>query len=122
MATTQEIVKTYLAACNEHDEAARRRLLEQSWANNATYTASTVHVEGRDALVKHIGGFFQRYPGGRFVLASGVDEHHGMLRFAWKLLRADGSTQLEGIDFGELASDGRLRRLVVFLGPLPSTD
>jgi hypothetical protein len=47
-----------------------------------------------------------------------VDLHHGRLRFAWKLTDASGRTVVEGIDFCELASDGRLRRIVGFFGPL----
>jgi hypothetical protein len=47
-----------------------------------------------------------------------VDLHHGRLRFAWKLTDASGRTVVEGIDFCELAPDGRLRRIVGFFGPL----
>ena len=51
--------------------------------------------------------------------SSGVDEHHGRLRFTWRMEGADGSTIIEGIDFGELADDGRLQRSVGFFGPRP---
>jgi hypothetical protein len=34
------------------------------------------------------------------------------------MLLADGKALLEGIDFGELSADGKLRRIVGFFGPL----
>jgi hypothetical protein len=33
-----------------------------------------------------------------------------------------GATVLEGIDVAELDGDGRLHRIVMFFGPLPSRD
>ena len=70
----------------------------------------------REALVAHIG----RFHGARVVATSGVDAYDGHLRFAWRMLDADGVVTLEGIDFGELAPDGRLKRIVGFFGPLPA--
>ena len=54
--------------------------------------------------------------------ASHADVHHGMLRFAWKFVVADGKVQTEGVDFVEIATDGRLKKVVGFFGspkPLP---
>lgn len=45
--TTQEIAEAYGAACNEPDEAKRRALLENSWADDGVYTDPQSHVEGR---------------------------------------------------------------------------
>ena len=36
----------------------------------------------------------------------------------WRMVLADGKVFLEGIDFGELNSDGKLHRIVGFFGPL----
>ena len=59
-------------------------------------------IEGREALAVQIGGFH----GARVVATSGIDAYDGRLRFAGRLLDADGVVTLEGIDFGELAPDG----------------
>ena len=49
--------------------------------------------------------------------------HHDKLRFTWRMVLANGKVFLEGTDFGELSSDGKLRRVVGFLGPLaPRAD
>ncbi len=118
--STQEIVETYASAWNEPDESKRRTLLEKAWADDGVYTDPQSHVEGREALIQLIAGFHQQAPGARILPASGVDEHHGRLRFGWKMAGADGSTVIEGIDVGELAPDGRIQRIVGFFGPLPA--
>jgi hypothetical protein len=117
--SVDEIVSAYGAAWLEPDEEQRRQLLARAWAEDGMYTDPLRHVESRDALSQTIAAFQQRRPGERIVLTSGVDHHHGMVRFAWKWYGADDSMILEGVDFGELASDGRLRRIVGFFGPMP---
>jgi hypothetical protein len=119
MTITEEIVLAYVAAWSETDEGKRRALLEKSWAENGTYTDPTVEVVGRDALVQHIEGIHQRFVDCRILLTSRVDEHHGRLRFTWAMVNPEGSRVSEGIDFGEIGSDGRLIRITGFFG-LPS--
>ena len=119
--SAQEIAETYGAAWNETDEARRRALLEKAWADDGHYTDPQSDAKGRDELVALIGGFQQMMPGSRLASTSAVDEHHGHLRFTWKIAGADGKTVMEGIDFGELADDGRLKRIVGFFGPPPAS-
>jgi hypothetical protein len=113
-----EVVQLYGAAWHEHDERARRALLERCWARDGVYSDPTVLVEGREALVAHMGEFQQRRSGHRLELRTGIDEHHGWLRFGWRLLGADGEVALDGLDLAELDVDGRLRRIVGFFDPL----
>jgi hypothetical protein len=48
-----------------------------------------------------------------------VDVHHGIARFAWHVVQADGTCLPEGLDIAELSPDGtRIRRIVGFFGPL----
>ncbi len=70
-------------------------------------------------MLASIESFHQRLPGATFKLASGVDEHHGMLRFRWTMFGADGRPQVEGFDIGELDPAGRLKRITGFFGPFP---
>ncbi len=116
---SKETVEAYLAAWNETDEGKQRRLIDKCWADSGTYTDPMADIAGREALVGLISQFHQQMPGGTIALASGLDEHHGHLRFAWKLVLADGSTRLEGIDVGQLAPDGRLQSIVGFWGAPP---
>jgi hypothetical protein len=113
-----QAITTYGAAWNEPDAARRAELLEEAWATDGAYLDPTGHAEGRDALVAHIGGFQEMMPGHTIDMTSGVDEHDGVFRFAWVMRNADGDV-LEGMDYGELADDGRISRIVGFFGPIP---
>jgi hypothetical protein len=114
-------VQSYVDAWNEPDETNRRRLLERSWAEAGTYTDPSVHVEGREALVHHAGTFGSRWPGARIVVTGGIAQHHEMLLFTWRVAGPDGATLREGVDFAEMAEDGRLRRVVGFFDSLPKS-
>jgi hypothetical protein len=119
-AAMDEMVRMYCEAWGEPDVAKRRQLLERIWAEDGTYTDPVSHVAGREALVTRISAHLQKYPGSRIVPSTHVDVHHGRLRFAWQFVLADGKVQVEGIDYGELTSDGRIGKIVGFFGSLKS--
>ncbi|HET8912222.1 MAG TPA: hypothetical protein VFN23_12200 [Ktedonobacteraceae bacterium] len=114
------IVLTYMSAWSETDDGERRALLEKCWNENGMYTDPTGDFIGREALCQHIGAFLRRYTGHHFLLASGVNQHHGWLRFGWVLIRPDGSKLMEGCDFGAVDANGRLQSIRGFFGPLPA--
>lgn len=119
MATYEETLPAYIAAWSEVDEGKRRALLEKSWQESGIYTDPLGQASGREALIRHIGRFLRRYPGHGVLLTSGVNEHHGQLRFTWAIVGPDGKRAIEGIDFGEVGEDGRLLRITGFFGELP---
>lgn len=114
---TKEVVDAYIAAWNEKDETKRKQLIEQCWAQDATYTDPIADVKGRDGLAAAIAGFHAQMPDARIELTSKVDEHHGRIRFGWKLV--NGPQPMEGIDIGQVAADGRLASIVGFWGANP---
>ena len=61
-------------------------------------------------------------PGHTIDLVTAVDEHDGHLRFGWAMHGPDGSVVVEGMDYGRLAEDGRLRQIVGFFGPFPALE
>ena len=67
-------------------------------------------------MVAHIAGFQATYPGHTIDPASGVDDNGDGLRFGWVMRNGD-EVVLEGMDFAELAPDGRIGRIVGFFGP-----
>ena len=113
------VVAAYGAAWNETDESARRKLLDDAWSDDGVYCDPTVELPGRHALLEHISGFQQSFPGARIENTSGVEDHHGWLRFRWSMVDREGTTVTEGFDVGQLAEDGRLRLIVGFFGPFP---
>ena len=117
MTLFEEVILAYVEAWTESDEEKRRALLQKSWAEDAIYSDPAGQAVGREALVKHIGSIQQRRPGYRVLITSGIDEHHGQLRFTWARVNPEGQRVAEGIDFGEVGSDSRLTRITGFFGP-----
>lgn len=112
-------IDTYLTAWTEADPARRADLIAQVWAADGSLTDPPLAAEGHDAISRMMAALQGQFPGHRFRRASGVDAHHDRFRFAWELVAPDGSVTLAGLDVGELAEDGRLRRITGFFGPLP---
>ena len=118
--TFEETVNRYMAAWNEPEAAARQALLEQCWSDDGVYFDPRVHADrsGR-TRPPH-----RRDPGARagarLEFMSGVDAHHNVVRFLWRLVHADGSRGEVSIDFGEIGLDGRLARIIGFFGAPPS--
>jgi hypothetical protein len=119
MADIQDIVDAYGAAWNEPDEDKRRRLLEKAWADDGAFVEAERTIVGRDAMGDLIDSFQKQQPWARMEFTSKPEEHHGSLRITWAVVGADGTAIAEGVDFGELAEDGRLRKIVSFFGLLP---
>lgn len=115
-----EVLAAFDAAWNERDPAARARLLERSLAPDAQLVdPSAGCFNGREAIDRRIAGLDERLPGARVAITSGVDEHNGYGRYAWTITDGAGNEIVEGIDVVERADDHRLKRVIMFFGPLP---
>jgi len=121
-ATRQTIIANvldYVAAWNGPDAAERAKLLERCWADDAVYVDPNVELKGRSALCDHISKVQSGRPGARIDVMSGIDLHHNVVRFLWRLVRADGSAGDISIDFGEVDASGRLTKIAGFFGEAP---
>lgn len=114
-----DAIATYFAAWNEQDPDRRRRLLERALTDDAVLLDPTGRWEGVAELVERIGRYQSAAPGTQVATASGVDAHNELVRYAWKIVDRDGVDVMEGIDVAERVEDGRLRRILMFHGPLP---
>jgi len=112
-------VTRYMAAWNEADAAIRQTLLEQCWADDGVYVDPNVQLAGRQQLSQHIAKVQATRPGARVEFMSGIDIHHHVVRFLWRLVRPDGTVGDTSIDFGEIGSDGRLTKIIGFFGEAP---
>jgi hypothetical protein len=104
-----------MAAWNEPEAAARQALL-QCWSDGGVYLDPRASLTGRD----HIATIQAARPGARLEFMSGIDVHHNVVRFLWRLVRADGSSSDISIDFGEVGADGRLVKIIGFFGAPPA--
>jgi SnoaL-like domain len=117
-AALEQLIDTYCGAWNEVDPSRRLNMLSSVWAPGATYTDPTVHAVGAEELLAHIATVIARRPGAKVVRTSVVDAHHRLARFAWRIVRADGSMLPEGVDFAEISAEGKIQRIMGFFGAL----
>jgi hypothetical protein len=123
IATPQELAERYLAAWNETDPAARRKLVDDAWAEDGSYTDPLVVAEGRDAIDATLGAVQAQFPGLRFRLGGPVDAHHGIARFTWELGPADAPDAeplVIGFDVLVADAEGRIAQVLGFLDKVPS--
>jgi hypothetical protein len=114
-----ELVDRYCRVWNEADASARADLLDSLWAPGATYTDPSVHAANAKELLAHIAAVRARRPGASVLRTSAVDVHHGVARFAWHVVQADGTALPEGLDIAFVSPDGaRIERIIGFFGPL----
>ena len=112
-------VLDYVAGWNEPNVARRLQFLERCWTEDGGYVDPNVELRGRAALCEHIAKVRAGRPGARIEMMSGVDLHHNVVRFLWRLVRADGGLGETSIDFGEVDASGRLTRIIGFFGEAP---
>ena len=113
-------IDTYFEAWNATDDAERRILIERCLTNDVELIDENGRFSGHDGLGALMAKFHQAVPGGRIVKTSGFDEFEGITRYSWDVVDADGNTKSGGLDVVEQGADGRLRRIVMFHGPLPA--
>ncbi|KJS55621.1 nuclear transport factor 2 family protein [Streptomyces rubellomurinus] len=118
----QQLAERYLAVWNETDPAARRKLVDEVWAEDGRYTDPLAAVAGRDAIDGLIGAAQAQFPGMRFTLGP-VDAHHDIARFTWNLGPADAPADAEplviGFDVLTATPDGRIGAVYGFLDRVP---
>lgn len=115
----QEIVERYIASWNETDPQRRRKLVDELWAEEASYIDPLAEAHGRDAIDAVIAAAQAQFPGFVFTLAGPVDAHHSQARFTWGLGPADAEPVVMGFDVAAAAEDGRLRTVLGFLDKVP---
>ncbi|MGX1500681.1 hypothetical protein ACSSV1_005746 [Labrenzia sp. MBR-25] len=117
--TLADIIDIYCAAWSERDLSYRQDLLGRSVTDSVRYTDPETDVTGIAALVDHISGVLARSAGAKIVRTSGIDTHHGAARFAWQMVKADGTVLPEGLDIVWIDEEtGKLRTVLGFFGAL----
>lgn len=121
--TTADLAATierYMASWNEADPTARGDLVRRTWTSDGRHVDPLADVEGHAALDAMVAGVQERFAGHRISRVTGVDLHHDQFRFGWQLAAPDSTVVVSAVDIGEIAGDGRLRRVSAFFGELPA--
>ncbi len=122
MSDLQTTIDTHLRAYSEPGVARREELVGRVWAVDGQLIDPPLSGVGRAEISRMAAAVQQHYPGHSFRRSSGVDEHHGFARYEWELVAPDGSVSLSGLDVAEVGDDGLLRRVVGFLGLVPTME
>jgi hypothetical protein len=117
--STNDLIERYIATWNELDGGRRREMIDEIWADDASYVDPLVVAEGRDAIDATIAGVQQQFPGFGLRLAGPVDAHHNLVRFTWELAPDGAEAIVVGFDVAVLTEDGRLSNVHGFLDRVP---
>jgi hypothetical protein len=114
-------VERYFRAWNETDDEARLALQAEAWTDECLYVDPNGRFNGREAINAMMAGTLVAFPGATLSRTSMVEAHEEFLRFNWTMVDAAGGPIVAGVDFGELAPDGRLRQIVGYFGVSTTT-
>ena len=116
--TLATAVDTNLAAYGNPDPAGRRAQLEAVWHAAGQLIDPPIDGAGIDGIDAMMTAVQAQFPGHTFRRTTVIDAHHGVARYGWALVDPAGQTALEGLDVAEVDGDGRLVRILGFMGPL----
>ncbi len=112
-------IEAYVATWNETDPGRRRAGIARAFAERVRYRDPVMAGDGHAAVDAMLAGVQAKFPGFVLKRISKVDHHNDAVRFAWSLGPASGPSVVEGVDFCELAPDGRLASVVGFIDKMP---
>ena len=115
-----DLIERYLACWNETEPAARRKLIDDLWAEDASYIDPMAQAHGRDAIDAIIAAVQGQFPGLVFTPVGSVDAHHRQARFTWGLGPAGVEPIVIGFDVAVTDGDGRLTTVLGFLDKVPN--
>jgi hypothetical protein len=118
--TPQAAVESWCAAWSIENPGERMASIKRFWSEDGVYVDPHAMTQpGAAGLDEAIVKFQRDFPGVRF--RCGVPQvHHTTMRHNWLAINPDGSVKWSGTEFSELASDGRIRRVVSFFGDAPA--
>jgi hypothetical protein len=117
--TVYEVIERYIACWNQTDPGLRRKLIDEVWAQDASYTDPLGEATGREAIDATIAAVQEQFPGFSFTLLGQVDSHHHQARFTWGLGPDGAEPLVVGFDVALAGDDGRLATVLGFLDKVP---
>jgi hypothetical protein len=115
-----DVIARYLDCWNEADPVARRKLIDEVWAEDAEYTDPLAEVRGRAAIDATIAAVQEQFPGLVFTKLGPVDAHHRQARFRWGLGPDQADPLVEGSDVALIDDQNKIITVLGFLDKVPS--
>jgi hypothetical protein len=116
--TLDAVIDTNLAAYGNPDAVSRQAQLASVWTPDGTLIDPPIDGAGLDGIDQMMATVQGQFPGHTFRRSSAIDAHHGVARYSWELVDPDGAVALVGLDIAEVSADGRLARVLGFMGEL----
>jgi hypothetical protein len=117
-------LEPYYEAFAEYDDTRRLELLRAAMAPGAEIWGPKRVFAGHDQISEKIIGFHKNWPGCRLVLDTGLNVFLNSARVGGAIVDSGGKVLALGQALIELASDGRIQRVIPFweaLPPLPAS-
>lgn len=118
MSAIPVLIDRYIATWNETDAAIRRRLIAQTWADDARYVDPLMQGEGHAGIDGMIAAAQRQFPGFVFRLSRAAETVGDRLRFSWEAGPEGAGALVGGTDFATLAG-GRLQSVTGFIDFAP---
>ncbi len=118
------LLDRYVAAWNEADPERRRAAVTRLYAGDACIVTPGVEVNGRAAIVEHIGQVFAEFvgtSGNRFRRAASTGHHRSAL-IRWELTGGGEQVAGAGLNVLILGPDGRIGADHQFSEPQPAGE
>src|SRR5688500_18153652 len=90
-------IDTHLEAYGEPDGTRRADLVARVWAADGELIDPPIDGRGHDGIAGLGDVVHAHYAGHTFRRTSAVDAHHGVARYSWALVAADGGVTLTGL-------------------------
>jgi hypothetical protein len=106
-----QLVERYVAAWNEKDPLLRRKLIDETWAEDGAYYNRLFVCHGRDMIEAAIATAHDEYFAKGFCFKSQNDAygHHGGVKFGWVMVTAaTGEVDTFGQEFLILNEEGQI--------------
>jgi SnoaL-like domain len=124
MASTDEMIRSYVASWNESDPAKREQTIERTWSPNGIYRNTTAEFEGYDGLARAVTAAYDAFVANGFVFTlANVDTNHDAVRYRWEMVPGGGGgPDSIGTHVAVVGPDGRLVSDHQFIDKPPSAS
>jgi hypothetical protein len=112
-------VTKYFTMWNEHDPAARLKVIRELWTHDAVSADPLSSVTGHDAIDAMVAGVQANMPPHRFELVGDIAAHNDRVLYYWRMIADDSSVMAAGLDAVRVTGDGQFADLAGFFGPTP---
>ena len=122
MSDVEATVKSWVASWNERDPAARRRIIEETWAPDGIYRNATSEFAGYEGVEAAVTAAHEAFtPNGYSFRVAGIDRNHDAVRYRWEMVPASGGDPDSiGTHVAMVGTDGRFVSDHQFIDKAPS--